>query len=51
MEVTVVLDGGACRGAPDCLKVKIPGRVMPKDRIELTLWDGGVTRFRARPAQ
>lgn len=45
MEVTGVLDGGRVAVLPIGLKVKIPGRVKPKDRIELNLWDGRVHAF------
>lgn len=48
MEVTDVLDGGRVAVLPVGLKVKIPGTVKPKDRIEVNLWDG---RVHAYPGQ
>lgn len=42
MEVSDVLDGGRVAVLPVGLKVRVPGKVSPKDRIEVNLWDGRV---------
>ncbi len=42
MEVSDVLDGGRVAVLPIGFKVRVPGRVRPKDRIEVNLWDGHV---------
>jgi len=45
VEVSDVLNGGRVAVLPMGLKVKIPGRVKPRDRIEVNLWNGRVHKF------
>lgn len=45
VEVAEVLDGGRVAVLPMGLKVKVPGKVKPKDHIEVNLWDGRVHNF------
>jgi len=45
LEVTEVLDCGRVAVLPFGMKVRVPGKVRPKDKIEINLWDGRVVSF------
>jgi aryl-alcohol dehydrogenase-like predicted oxidoreductase len=45
LEVMDVLSGGRVAVLPSGMKVRVPGTVRPKDKIEVNLWDGKVVSF------